>query len=686
MFARFLLVGVLGIAIAGGVVWATGLLPVIAQDGSSRGDRDDVHVQAPVRKQTHEKKPVGADLYALAKATVIQQATPPTPQKNALATDPIVMPNARLAIIRKEDVPAQRDGALMFIGVAIRPGENPPKEDRFAVRDGNSTKEYRRLKEGDRVEANELFALVDDTLARAEMDIKTAKLAAAQADKTTSEKTRDEAKARYDTQLKLLGAGGGRGLSATSVEEARGAKLTWDRYVYEVDSKKQAIIVAERELAQSQTTDQMYEIRSKIPGVVKTIYKHDGESVKNLEPVVQIQNYDLLRAEAFVDAQYAHNLSKGMQVVLEPTHRDNPIQSFSGHRLEINGVAVSKDSENPLIVSCSEDGTAMVWERSSRRPRQIFYHPAGCGVRCVACTPPGAEADLCLTGGQDGIARTWELNGKSDKPFRELKGQHRGPIRCVAFSPDGKTCATGGDDNEILISDTATGDLRYHVSGHRNFVTALQFTPQSNLVSASRDNTVRVWHLGENAAEPVGEPLKRKSHEVDQIGVSPDGKQVLDEQGREMRILSLPGFVSESILENSSQTSLFRTFAQFSPDGRVVATTSTQDGVIQLWRIGETRSYEIRQLVPGERSPATCVAFAPNGSFVVGGIKDRKIYVWPMPSKQEVEHQLMATITNVEQALESVDNKVRVMAEFNNPADRPLMAGDVVTVVAYPQK
>src|SRR5262249_16104186 len=106
----------------------------------------------------------------------------------------------------------------------------------------------------------------------------------------------------------------------------------------------------------------------------------------------------------------------------------------------------------------------------------------------------------------------------------------------------------------------------------------------------------------------------------------------------------------------------------------------------QLWRVGDVRSHEIRQLISSERSPATCAAFAPNGSFVVGGIKDRKIYVWPMPSKEEVEHPLTATITNVEQALENVENKVRIMAEFVNPPNLPLMTGDVVTVVAYPQK
>ena len=53
---------------------------------------------------------------------------------------------------------------------------------------------------------------------------------------------------------------------------------------------------------------EMYEIRSKIPGVVTNIYKHEGEAVtgmaqRSLEPVCQIQNYDVLRVEGFVGRQ-----------------------------------------------------------------------------------------------------------------------------------------------------------------------------------------------------------------------------------------------------------------------------------------------------------------------------------------------------------------------------------------------
>jgi WD40 repeat protein len=624
--------------------------------------------------------PIGAALYARVTPQLVQAPAQGT-ERRTIAVDPIVIPNTHLGLIDSLDAPSQRDGVLDFIGIEVKDGENPPSNEVFQVQEGNTVKKYRRLKEGDRVEAGQLMAHVDDTLARADMGIKIAKLNAAKADRTASDKTRDEAYQRYLTQERLRGTGG-RG--ATSDEDVRGAKLTYDRYVYEAISKVQAITVAEEELNQARKTDDMYDIRSKISGVVKQIHKHKGEAVKQLEPVVQIYGYDRLQAIGMVEPQYANDLHRGTEVVIEPTQRENPEQTFAGHRLEITGVAVSKDLQNPLIVTASEDETVMVWERTSRRPRHIFPHPTG--VRAVACTPPGAKANLCLSGAADGIGRIWDLDNLSDKPLRQLDAAnaHRGAIHCVAFSPDGASCATGGDDNEIKVWDTATGALRYQIPGHRSIVTALQFTPDSGLVSVSRDNTVRLWKLGSQGAETV-RTIRRRSSDVGQLGISPDGKHVLDEQGREMRILSLANEVTEAFLQ-SPPSSTFRTFAMFSPDGRLVLTTTGGEGVLQLWKVGEARSYELRQMIPTLRSEATCAAFAPNGSFVVAGIKDRKVYLWPMPTAKEINDEIKGTIVNVEKSVESADGLVRVMAEFTNPRERPLLQGDVVTMVVYPRK
>ena len=43
-------------------------------------------------------------------------------------------------------------------------------------------------------------------------------------------------------------------------------------------------------------------------------------------------------------------------------------------------------------------------------------------------------------------------------------------------------------------------------------------------------------------------------------------------------------------------------------------------------------------------------------------------------------------ITTIEQAVENVEGKVRLLAEFQNPTDRPLRSGDFVTIVAYPER
>ncbi len=615
----------------------------------------------------------------------IHQAKAQTPatspgERRFSATEPIVIPSSRLSLIQKEDVPSQQNGVLTFIGLEIKKGETVPPSDDFTWQN----RHFRRLREGERVEAGQLLAVVDDTLPRADLAIKVAKLAAAKADKTSSEKSRDECEKRYETAMKLWREHNG---PAISMEDVRQAQLAWDHYKYEVVSKSEAIKVAEQEQNQAQKTLDMYEIRSKISGIVKSIYKYPGEGVsatnagKNADPIVLIQNYDRLRVEGLVDLQYTQDIHEGMDAVLEPTYRDSPEDTFNGHRLDVTGVAVSKDPKNPLIVSCSEDGTAMVWERGNPQPRKIFNHPDP--VRCVACTPPGSDLNLALTGDQNGEARLWDLDDTSDKPARKLKGQHRGAIRCVAFSPDGKLCATGGEDNDIMLWDTASGELRYHIAGHRNSVTSLSFTPDVDLVSASKDDTIRVWKLAADGATPARE-IRRRSHELDTVGVSRDGKWILDEQGNEMRVTSLMGPTTLTLFHNQAQSSKFGRFAIFSPDGKLSLTTSGNDGILQLWRLDPQRSFEVRHLMPGMRSEATCAAFAPNGTFVVGGIRDRKVHVWPLPSEEDLNQQVTAHITNIEKTVDTSEGQVRVMAEFANQGKRPLRPGELVTMVVYP--
>jgi RNA polymerase sigma factor (sigma-70 family) len=179
-------------------------------------------------------------------------------------------------------VPTPIKGRLVLIGRELREGEKAPDE-RIVMTLDDMTRRYYRLKEGDRVEKGELLGRLDDRLARKEFEIKKAKIQAAEADFIASEKTRDEAKTRFDRIKRLLATG------TVPMEEYNAAKLTWDRYIEEVKARKASLVVAQLEMEQAQILLQMCEIRSPVRGIIQAIQKKQGEAVTELEGVFRIK-------------------------------------------------------------------------------------------------------------------------------------------------------------------------------------------------------------------------------------------------------------------------------------------------------------------------------------------------------------------------------------------------------------
>jgi WD40 repeat protein len=592
------------------------------------------------------------------------------------AQSPIVVPECRISVIHKEEVPSQRDGIICLIGTDIRPGDMIAPEQIVNVQIGNEKRKYRRLNVGDAIVAGQLLARLDDRLAQDEYEIKRRKLLQSQADFAAAEKTRDEALERYKTQLKL------RQERATSEEELAGAQLAWYRTYYDAISKQEAVALAQLEQNQAQTVLSMYEIRSTISGVIKTIYKSPGEAVKIYEPIFQVWDPTNLRIEGLVDVEHLASLRIGMTVSVEVPQSGGPQQILIGHLQDITGVDLSPSSRNANVVSASADGTVRIWDRTTGHELRIFRHPTA--VRAVACTKSTGGPPLCLSGVADGTAWLWDLNNQGDLPLRKLTGCHRGAITSVAFSLNGNTCVTGGEDHELNLWDTATGERRFSFPrGHAGPITSLQFLPNGQLISAGRDNTIRVWTLGKTSAI-LETTFDSRSGDVACPGAGPDGKTVLFDQGRELRLLSLPAGLTEGILQNPSSAD-FASFALFSPDGRLIVTAANSSAELQLWNAPTpgTRGRLVRKLVAPDNTSPTCAAFSIDGSFLATGTKSGKILIWSVPDLGDLERSLTAKLTLVEKSVESSARQIRIWADLANP-DARLIPGTTVNLIVNP--
>jgi WD40 repeat protein len=75
-----------------------------------------------------------------------------------------------------------------------------------------------------------------------------------------------------------------------------------------------------------------------------------------------------------------------------------------------------------------------------------------------------------------------------------LKG-HEDVVSTAAFSPDGKTLATGSYDHLVKLWSVETGELLRDLKGHSNWVFSVAFSPDGKtLASGGYDKTVRLWN------------------------------------------------------------------------------------------------------------------------------------------------------------------------------------------------
>jgi WD40 repeat protein len=324
-------------------------------------------------------------------------------------------------------------------------------------------------------------------------------------------------------------------------------------------------------------------------------------------------------------------LTQGQTLRLVDLASGKDLLERPGHRDTVRRVACSLDGR--VLVTGGYDETLCLWDpQSGRELRRLG------GGDFPACSPAlSADGRVLASRGSDEVIDIWDT-----RTGERTAGLALGLAHDVALSPDGLALALRHSRAAFRLADVRSGKVFFSWKEGDRPVAAMSFTPTNRLLVCAGPE---VLHADPSAGKFVrrGTPLpqpdlprpaRRGRWDAD-YGESFAAAVSISASGRRVAYAHRGG--SLVVVDLERDKILFSRLGSFegaelalSPDGRTLAWSSGEDGVIHL--VEAATGLERQEL---RHRPGRCkaLAFSPDGKVLYSGSDDTTVLAWDLTGR-----------------------------------------------------
>lgn len=204
---------------------------------------------------------------------------------------------------------------------------------------------------------------------------------------------------------------------------------------------------------------------------------------------------------------------KTLRVYTTANFSELPFSPLRGHGYGVHCCCFS--SCGSFLLSCSTDGSVIVWSAETGEVKATLEHPGRSPLRVCALAP---DSSLLLAGACDGTAALWDFRSKT---LRRCATVSEASVVACCFSPCAQMFVTGCTRGDLKLWDAHTSLLHAEKDAHDLGVTCCCFAPQFiingccvefRLASCGQDSQLKIWIVSQREGAGRPTPLPQLPH------------------------------------------------------------------------------------------------------------------------------------------------------------------------------